>query len=471
MGLTDLYRHGCIGVNGELLEVCRTAAEGMWCRISPLGDVAWIDPLTDTCWLNGMVMNPRKTFALAPLAFDDVGRLWVYHADDVNTLSVYDFDGDYQRRVPIRPGTSGIVSVTDGIVVMGDDEPNFRRVVDGKLWACCVETEHYIVGGYGNDQYPGALAKYDKRTGQVQHWLGYTPVPHSALEYNGVLRVYINGTPNSPEPDQLVWVDALPEPVQTWPTLPPPPTSMPPMWIGGCAPPEVYVPGNMTWGPGYQVDARPYTEGAAYPHPSFAHRELLMGLWLSDRNNPPETVQAEIDYARANSAHAVYLHCDADDQWFYVREAGDRVRAAGLLPIYGDHVNHGEAVIVPNVDGAWGVTINIRTHGKDPARLFSGVTRAIETAAEKGATDVLIFGWEASCDPLRDYLTAVCSVTPQPASKPGQPAPTPPVETPPVTTPGTTTPSPKRDYVGLGAAIASVVMLFKPWKWFKRKKK
>lgn len=259
------------------------------------------------------------------------------------------------------------------------------------------------------------------------------------------------------------YVPVIAAPVR--PTLPAPPSSMPALWIGGCAPPDVRVPGNISWSSGYTGDTRPVCEGSAYQD-LVTGRTLVFPLWLSDNMNPPETVDAEIAYAKQEGVTQVYLHEDDIAHRHNVIAAAVRVRAAGLVPIYGLHVNHGRP------DHLWpdesrGITINVRTVNKDMARLAEGVEWAVSRHQNGYLKAALVFGWE-HCDwpELKAYLTAVCAVTPTPEID----RPSIPVTRPdPVVIHGKSNKKPDKHQeiatasIGIGAIVA-VLIRWWPWK-------
>jgi hypothetical protein len=182
------------------------------------------------------------------------------------------------------------------------------------------------------------------------------------------------------------------------------------------------------------TDDRPVMEMSAFAS-TIAGRTLLVGLWLSDNNARPETVDAEIAFAKARGASSVYLHCDDPRHWDAVHAAAERVTEAGLVPIWGTNIVEGVTNIVDKATPLWGLTLNIRTVNKSPALLMAGIVDALEQVRTRpDCAMVMIFGWEhCEWSALKDWLVQVIHAVPQPVQYPGVVAP--PVVTPPPVVP------------------------------------
>lgn len=317
--------------------------------------------------------------------------------------------------------SEGIHHITaDGHVVLGNQVGRDRGwgAQPRYLWHADEDASGIVALSDGDDPspWPGCVV-WLRPDAEPLMWCPPSDIPHPPRISHG--RIAISGD-DTPEPDAIPWVPyARHEPAR--PTLPAPPSDLPAMWIGFVA--DQGLPadgryGNCSWSAftGAASDL-PVTEMRAWAD-SIWNRPLLCGLWLSDNGAPADSVRAQIEFATARHAKAVYLHCDDERHRPTVLEAAQIVEAAGLVPIMGLHVNAGVPPPAPAMGamGLLGVTLNIRTWGKDLQQLAAGV-QWVFTA---GPAVVFIFGWDDCAWPeLREWIATVVARVPRPAAYPG----------------------------------------------------
>ena len=188
----------------------------------------WRDNQTDVVFVSssaGVQALGGKSRGNYPAAMDESGVVWVQH-DMSEKLTGYNWDGTPTGATLTAPyAAEGIAEVRGGAAVMMNDPSRIRTMPNGETWLNCVETAHYIVGQFGHDAsgFGGSISYWNKVTGVVLRWLGYTPLPVFAREdVNGTLFVALSGN-NAPAPDQVEWASHFPGevPVEPPPTEPP----------------------------------------------------------------------------------------------------------------------------------------------------------------------------------------------------------------------------------------------------------
>ena len=427
------------------------------------------------------------------LRVDSAGNIQVYlNGDNVNDMARVDVvvaGVGPLRFYDVPYSSEGLLYVKDDGTPVPDLHPYSHRVINGVSLSHVTECKGHLVGLADGGPYPSGCVVWVPPNGaMLMHPVKHDVqlAPRIAVNDNGQARIVYSGV-DSPSMDAMTFEPYRPyiAPAPVLPRIPEPPASMPALWIGVVEDKGSSPLGNCAWGSSsaLSMDPRPVTEMSPWANTIYA-RDFLCGLWLSDNNTPAETVDAEIAFTKAKGASAVYLHCDDTAHLLTVNEAWRRVAGAGLKPIWGNNVNEGRPDVVTFITGELtGITLNIRTYGKDPQLLLDGVVWAVEQMRSGQVACCFVFGyWDCHWPELRAYVDAVMQRTPTPKLFPGQrPEPEPP-PVPPTPTPEAGHVTPDRGHGGSskplseGAAIGVAVAAASPWiiqmfrKLFRRKK-
>jgi hypothetical protein len=230
----DFYREIRIGRDGQLCYRQVTVADGLM-HVRGFRDAAGQESTivrghaTDLVSVNGRQLG-GKVKGNFPAAFSHDGtKVYVQHdegkdqetREDRTSLRIYDLAGlELECRMGAPYAAEGIAEVLeDGTVVLMNDPRRFRTMPNGEFWHNCCETDNYIVGQFGRDDLNlgGAFSVLHKLTGKVQRWLGYSPHPPFAVEFDGKLLIAISGD-NTDDPWHVQLADDFP-PVAP-PTMP-----------------------------------------------------------------------------------------------------------------------------------------------------------------------------------------------------------------------------------------------------------
>jgi hypothetical protein len=436
--MADIYRDGAVTPDGSVLSLQVSTAElKMHLRVSPFRDYLWRHAQTDRLWYNGVQHRDREVFGINPACFDyRDGSFLVQYADNLGTLTRFDRSGTAQvGTIPVEAASEGIHHVEpDGRIIMGNDPSLIRRVKPGEeAWAGCIETANYIIGAYGQ----GQLATFHKPTGVIKRWLGETFSPHWALETAaGEIWVFINGTPNSPEPNQVPWVETpVTPPVDPPPTgvsdvsIPLPVEAKPAAFVG-CSDAPVSQgprPGSAVWSLS-DADAqtpRPVMEGIGYQNTIRPQDDLLLVFWGTEAaSGGLPALDESMAWAKQRRC-GLYLHCDDPRHRELLLVARERVLAEGLVPVLGAHC-------VSNVTdfendarafsslGAWGITINFTVRNKDREAFKACLLRALKQWHDDANTPKVVWfaRWGDAGPSMKAYCAEVCRLTPTPVTRP-----------------------------------------------------
>jgi len=474
-----------VAADGKLYESSHDDTDCITYRIAVDAIGWWSDLVIDqngVAWINGEDAV-QTTGAFCAALHPTAPELYVQRGNS-GFVDVYNF-ADFTT--PTRSYTEPYVAQAallrvnpDGTPLMNTSERN-GRVVAGVALSGWIEERGWIAG-LADNGLPGGCVFLQKPDGSAWMWS-----PGHDIQRPIELAVSADGTEcwiavsdvNPPKPSEIVslmvpylWHET---PKPAMPSVPAAPATMPSAWVGIVGPTSPADPGNCSWGFSTFPDTRPTTDMASEDK-DIRDRPYTHGLWLSDNHAAPETVDPEIAYTKARGATAVYLHCDAQGQLANVAAAAHRVTAAGLTPLVGLHVNHGWPDTIYPFDG---LTLNVRTFGKDMATLRDGVVEAIQQMRLGHVQVCYIFGWyqggvslDTRWPELATYLRIAISRIGTPEHFPGW---QPPVITPPVIP---TKPPivlvPKRDkdkaqILGASAGIAGAIIGI--WQWLRRKRK
>lgn len=337
--------------------------ERLFCVWNTQGQPAWKTHSPGT--VGGFpAMADVMTLGNFPLAFDVHDQLYVQQ-DQLDHLYVCQPEtGVFVNIVPAEYRSEGIHHIEpDGTPVMGNGRHLTVRGVE--LWNASQDALGNWCGlGAGGG--PSGCIAFVPVTGEPLMWVCPTDCPFPPRISQG--RVAISGTFETPAPgDWSAWVPfklyEAPEPAKPV-LLPLPDGPFPPCWLGiqsdwGTIPEACCI-----WSPSSRIgDQRPVTETVAGAK-TILGLPFLHGLWLSDRDNPPQTVDGEIAFTKQKGAYAVYLHRDADtsQQTANVANASLRVQGAGLHSIIASHI-YDQPIPTGNVYA--GLTMNVRTVGRD----------------------------------------------------------------------------------------------------------
>lgn len=479
-----------------------------------------IGALSDHVWVmrptgDAMVLADRALGNFSVKFRQGYDELYVQHGftrdgdRDVfrSVLKVYDLNGTYLRDEPALYDPYGIRRIEEpsGRPVMATEARGPRTLIlNGVVRPVYFyeELDGWALFGidadlHGVEAYVTALRDPQGVVTMCPYRLDH---PAQLSVVAGLPYVAINADASiSPEPsacrDWPRYQPYVPPPVV--PRVPPqinipfpkPPATMPAFWFGVSD--DERGPGNCQWSaaPG---DTRPVTEGSAWAE-TIEGRDLLHGLWLSDNNNPPETVDAEIEFVKAQGAKAVYLHCDDVRQELNLQLAADRVFAAGLVPILAAHASDNihavnaqrERFYVEGRTGQLnGLTFNSRAgwdgiggYTKDLERFRDTFVAIVETLCKSGRIDVMyLYGWGDLGGPLyywpafREYVEKLAARIPTPTEKPGPPLP-PQAPVTPVAPPEPTPPPKDRDRAQTTAVVLAASAPFWIWLWRKIRRK